>query len=67
MPPDARTFADEWFAKAEEDALSIRAILKEGGASSTACFLSQQLAEKYLKGLLVFLKTPFPILQTIDR
>ena len=60
MPADARAFADEWFAKGEEDALSIRAILKEGGAPSTACFLSQQLAEKYLKGLLVFRKTPFP-------
>lgn len=44
----------EWFKKAEEDELSIRAILKEGGAPSTACFLSQQLAEKYLKGFLVF-------------
>ena len=44
----------EWFKKAEEDELSINAILKENGAPSTACFLSQQMAEKYLKGLLVF-------------
>lgn len=44
----------EWFKKAEEDELSIKAIIKEGGSPSTACFLSQQMAEKYLKGLLVF-------------
>lgn len=50
----------EWFKKAEEDELSADAILKAGGASSTACFLSQQIAEKYLKGLLVFNDKPFP-------
>jgi len=45
----------EWFKKAEEDELSIRALLDEGGgAPSTICFLAQQMAEKYLKGLLVF-------------
>lgn len=49
----------EWFKKAEEDELSINAILKEGGAPSTACFLSQQMAEKYLKGLLVFYNKEF--------
>jgi HEPN domain-containing protein len=60
MPDNARMLVDEWFAKAEDDVLSVRAILKEGGAPSTACFLSQQIAEKYLKGILVFLKTTFP-------
>lgn len=49
----------EWMDKAEEDEISIRAILKEG-APSTACFLSQQLAEKCLKGLLVYYKKKFP-------
>lgn len=49
----------EWFAKAGEDELSIEAILKEG-SPSTACFLSQQMAEKYLKGLVVFHKKSFP-------
>lgn len=49
----------EWFEKAEDDELSIRAILKEG-ASSTACFLAQQMAEKHLKGLLVFFGDAFP-------
>jgi HEPN domain-containing protein len=59
MPDKARANAGEWFKKAEDDALSVRAILKEG-APSTACFLSQQIAEKYLKGLLVFHNKPFP-------
>lgn len=51
MPDKANV--SEWFEKAADDELSIRAILREG-APSTACFLSQQMAEKYLKGMLVF-------------
>ncbi|MEK6645737.1 MAG: HEPN domain-containing protein [Candidatus Firestonebacteria bacterium] len=50
----------EWFVKAEEDELSINAILTEKGAPSTACFLAQQMAEKYIKGFLVFHKKEFP-------
>lgn len=54
----------DWFRKAEEDELSIKAILKEG-SPSTACFLSQQMAEKFLKGLLVFCKKEFPKLHDL--
>lgn len=50
----------EWFKKAQEDELSTKIIITEGGAPTTACFLSQQIAEKYLKGLLVFYKKNFP-------
>ncbi len=39
----------EWFRKADDDELSLTVILREGGAPSTACFLAQQVAEKYLK------------------
>ncbi len=49
----------EWFKKAEEDLISNRAVLKEG-SPSTACFLSQQIVEKYLKGLLIFHNIEFP-------
>lgn len=49
----------KWFEKAEEDELSIKAILKGEGAPSTAAFLSQQMAEKYLKGFLVFYQKPY--------
>ncbi|OGX05726.1 MAG: hypothetical protein A3G87_06880 [Omnitrophica bacterium RIFCSPLOWO2_12_FULL_50_11] len=60
MPRNAEGYYLEWLKKAEEDALSIEAILKEKGAPSTGCFLSQQMAEKYLKGLLVFHEQSFP-------
>ena len=43
----------EWIAKAKDDELSIKAIIKEKAAPSTVCFLSQQMAEKYLKALLI--------------
>ncbi|TSC62533.1 MAG: HEPN domain-containing protein [Parcubacteria group bacterium Gr01-1014_48] len=43
----------QWFHKADNDERSVRAVLKEG-APPTACFLAQQMAEKYLKGLLVY-------------
>ncbi len=58
--PDKMEPYSEWFNKAGEDELSITAILHEGGAPSTACFLSQQMAEKYLKALLVFRNKTFP-------
>lgn len=57
----------EWFKKAGEDELSINAIMKESGAPSTACFLSQQMAEKYLKGFLVFHKKEFPKIHQLER
>ena len=36
-----RKLATEWFEKGDDDEKSIEAILKENGAPSTACFLSQ--------------------------
>jgi len=60
MPNDLEKNYLEWIQKAEEDDLSAKVIIKEGGAPSTACFLSQQMAEKYLKGLLVFQEKGFP-------
>ena len=44
----------EWQAKAEDDCLAIEAMLKEGRLPNPICFHAQQMAEKYLKGLLVF-------------
>lgn len=53
--------AQEWLKKAEEDELTIRSLLKHrDGAPSSVCFLSQQIAEKYLKACLVFHKKKFP-------
>jgi len=50
----------EWFDRAGDDELSIRALLKgEDGAPGTVCFLSQQMAEKHLKGLIAHTGQPF--------
>ena len=51
---DNKKLVAEWLKKGDEDEMSIEAILKENGAPSTACFLSQQMVEKYLKGYLVY-------------
>lgn len=49
-----QNLAAEWFARAGDDELSSEAIVKEGGSPRTLCFLSQQMAEKYLKGVAIF-------------
>ena len=58
--------AKEWIDKASDDELSVKAILKEGGAPSTVCFLSQQMGEKYLKAFLVFHQKTFPKIHHLD-
>jgi HEPN domain-containing protein len=51
----------EWFQKADEDELNAMSILKHrDGTPSGVCFLSQQMAEKYLKGLLIYNNKNFP-------
>ena len=60
-------FYQEWFKKAEDDERSLKAILKEDGAPSTACFLAQQIAEKYLKGFLVFHQREFPKVHQLEK
>lgn len=46
---------NRWIKKAEEDELNVQSILKHrDGTPSVVCFLSQQIAEKYLKALLIF-------------
>lgn len=60
--------AKEWFLKANDDELSAKDILNDKeGASSTVCFLSQQMAEKYLKGFLVFSGKRFPKIHDLDK
>ncbi|MBU1118842.1 HEPN domain-containing protein [Patescibacteria group bacterium] len=58
----------EWVNRAKDDERSIKAILKdESGAPSTACFLSQQMAEKYFKAFLVYSKEGFQKIHHLDR
>lgn len=49
-----KILAEEWFKKARDDYKSAKVVLEEGGYYGTTCFLAQQIAEKYLKGFLVF-------------
>ncbi|OGD66206.1 hypothetical protein A3F08_03125 [Candidatus Berkelbacteria bacterium RIFCSPHIGHO2_12_FULL_36_9] len=63
-----KKLATEWFLKARDDELSAKDILtNKEGAASTVCFLSQQMAEKYLKGYLVFKEERFPKIHDLDR
>jgi len=64
--PEQNKLKLEWIRKAEEDELSIKVILKENGAPSTACFLSQQMAEKYLKAFLIASNKEFPKIHLLD-
>ena len=59
--------ANEWIKRASEDELSANVILKEeGGAPNTVCFLSQQMAEKYLKAFLIQHKKWYPKIHLLD-
>lgn len=50
-----------WIEKAEEDySLAVSALRKKKPGIYGACFHAQQCAEKYLKGMLVSRKKPFP-------
>ena len=57
----------EWLNKAQEDESSVEAIIKEKAAPGVACFLSQQMAEKFLKALLVFYKIDIPKIHDLIR
>ena len=50
---DFYKLALEWFLRAQDDLLFATAGFKESGIARATCFLSQQAAEKYLKGFLV--------------
>lgn len=51
----------EWIKRAQDDELNARSILTHrDGTPGGACFLSQQIAEKYLKAFLVEKKGEFP-------
>jgi|SRR3989338_7624714 len=60
--------ANEWFLKAQDDELSTKDILNDKeGAPSTVCFLSQQMAEKFLKGYLVYKEKELSKIHDLDR
>lgn len=51
----------KWFQKALDDELNAKSILTHrDGTPSMVCFVSQQMAEKYLKAFLVYKSKSFP-------
>ena len=52
---DKHDHARGWFRKAESDLYTAQRTLDGDGPYDTACFHAQQVAEKYLKGLLAFM------------
>ena len=59
----------EWIAKAEGDfAVAVHVLgLGESGPADAVCFHAQQCLEKYLKALLVWRGTPFPLTHAVDQ
>lgn len=53
MTSDRKRFA-EWAQYAEEDLQMAKLGMKENGPPNQICFHSQQVAEKYIKGFLVY-------------
>ncbi|MBU1180240.1 HEPN domain-containing protein [Patescibacteria group bacterium] len=64
---ELKILVEEWIRKADDDELSIKAILTEKGAPSTACFLSQQMAEKYLKAFIASRGKDLPKIHQLER
>lgn len=65
---DKELLEKEWFSRAHPDEISAKALLKNKlGAAGTVCFLSQQMAEKYLKAYLVHKIKDFPKIHQLDR
>jgi HEPN domain-containing protein len=58
---------EEWLKKARDDELNANSILTHrDGTPNGVCFLSQQMAEKYLKAFLVYHKKWYPKIHPLD-
>lgn len=61
MVSPKHNLTDDWLIKAGDDEKNAVSILTHrDGTPSGVCFLSQQMAEKYLKALLIFHAQTFP-------
>ncbi|MEK7658314.1 MAG: HEPN domain-containing protein [Patescibacteria group bacterium] len=55
MEQNKKILVSEWIERAEDDELNVLSILKHrDGTPAFVCFISHQIAEKYLKALLLF-------------
>ena len=59
--------AQAWLRKAESDLAAAEVCLAAGKALDTACFHSQQVAEKALKAWLIARKITFPLVHDLKR
>lgn len=64
---DKLDHARGWFLKADSDLHTARRMLNGDGPYDTACFHAQQVAEKYLKGLLAFMEQPIPRTHNLEE
>lgn len=59
---------NKWIQKAKEDELTCKSLLKHRDAPpAPVCFCAQQMAEKYLKTLLIFHSEDFPKIHDLKR
>lgn len=58
--PDQADLARGWMLKGDSDRLDTQRALASPGPYYTACFHTQQAAEKYLKALLALAAQPIP-------
>ena len=56
-----------WFRKADSDLRTAQRTLASDGPYDTACFHAQQVAERYLKGLLAFMEQPIPRTHNLEE
>ena len=58
----------QWLLKAKDDELNAESILRHrDGTGSGVCFLSQQMAEKYLKAVILYKQRQLPKIHSLDR
>ncbi|MFZ3073587.1 MAG: HEPN domain-containing protein [Minisyncoccales bacterium] len=65
---DKKQIIGEWMAYAQEDENNIIALIKDKDVSpSLVCFISQQMAEKTLKALLLFYSGDYPRIHDLTQ
>lgn len=64
---DKLDHARGWFRKADSDLRTAQRTLASDGPYDTACFHAQQVAERYLKGLLAFMEQPIPRTHNLEE
>lgn len=58
---DRKLIISEWLIRAQEDENNVAALIKDKDVTpSLVCFLSHQMAKKYLKALLLFYSGDYP-------